>query len=147
MRNPITIARHAPRALLCTLFLLATACLACSGSSASSSPDKTTPTESDKPAEPPVEPGVDDAAATAAATAALTADVGTLCQRYGDKSMSGWSQPVFRTEEMRELTQRADAGTEDAQVAKCEIAKLAEKQGHAACNAEVVESLLSFCQH
>lgn len=74
-------------------------------------------------------------------TVTLDAELAGLCERVTARTISAWSQPVYRSRELVALTPRVDAGEPTA---RCELGELMRSRRVQACRG-VARGLRSAC--
>ena len=73
--------------------------------------------------------------------AAVQADLRMLCTRVEARDISAWSQPVYQSRKVRELTPAVDGNDDDA---RCKLGMLMREQHIAQCR-EVAKHLRMRC--
>lgn len=77
----------------------------------------------------------------------ITSDVETLCARMERGNISTWSQPVYASKLMRDLTMKADFDDSGEIPARCKIARTIKqyRKRDGNCSDEFVDSLMRYC--
>lgn len=73
---------------------------------------------------------------------ALQTDLSSLCQRIAARRISAWSQPMYLSTEVRDLTIQIDQGSETA---RCELGTLMQARRLRECR-ETAKNLRESCK-